>query len=240
MTSRNDTAGFAYELPAVRAGSMVDELNFHEGDESDWYWLNAPTALETFGNASKALLTGDMITAVPLVKTDAGLNETPERLYAYLFPAENIDPSDEVISLVPRERFSGVPDYYLLHVTNQIMPRDQIARGRALNFSGEDYVRVGDYSSLKLTTQATLEAWLYPTATSKTGIILNKEGEYKLARFADGKIGYAFGSSTDWNNTNYEAPLNQWTQITVTFNLGEVCLYANGELISKSPSKMMR
>ncbi len=113
----------------------------------------------------------------------------------------------------------------------------QVSKG--LSFDGvNDYVNVGAKSSLKVSTAITIEAWINPsgggTRPPYGGIIVNKEGEYEVARFPDGTIQWAFANSNPgwvWINTGYVAPLNQWTHIAVTYDLGLIKTYANGVLV---------
>lgn len=110
--------------------------------------------------------------------------------------------------------------------------------GAAANLDGvDDYVQVGAQSSLALTNTGTLSAWIYPTGAGSLppygGIIINKEGEYELARFTDGTIQWAFANTNpgwNWVNTGYVAPLNQWTHVAVTYDSGVVKTYINGTL----------
>jgi len=110
--------------------------------------------------------------------------------------------------------------------------------GAAVNLDGvDDYVQVGAQSSLALTNAGTLSAWIYPTGAGSHatcgGIIVNKEGEYELARFTDGTIQWAFANTNpgwNWVNTGYVAPLNQWTHVAVTYDGGIVKTYINGTL----------
>jgi hypothetical protein len=109
----------------------------------------------------------------------------------------------------------------------------------AVNFDGSSaYVQVGKVAKLNATTRTTLEAWIYPTGVgsgeSEGGIIINKEGEYQVARFRDGSIQWAFANRNPgwaWHNTGYVAPLNQWTYLAVVYNNGVVSTYANGALV---------
>jgi len=87
-----------------------------------------------------------------------------------------------------------------------------------------------------MTNACTLSAWIYPTGPGSVagGIIINKEGEYELARFADGTIQWAFANTTpgwNWINTGYVAPLNQWTHVAVVYESGIVKTYINGVLV---------
>src|SRR5207253_1760619 len=68
--------------------------------------------------------------------------------------------------------------------------------GSAASLVGvDDYVQVGPQASLAMTSTATFSAWIYPTGPGSMatygGIIVNKEGEYEIARFADGHIQWA-------------------------------------------------
>ncbi|MGH3554274.1 MAG: LamG-like jellyroll fold domain-containing protein, partial [Mycobacterium sp.] len=110
----------------------------------------------------------------------------------------------------------------------------------AVEFSGTNYVDAGSSTTLKATTQLTLEAWIRPTGVGtgggQGGIIINREGEYEIARFADGTIRWAFANANPgwvWVDTGYVAPLNEWTHIAVVYDNGVVSTYANGELVDQ-------
>src|SRR5262249_18366953 len=108
----------------------------------------------------------------------------------------------------------------------------------AVTFDGATaYVQVGNKPQLRVTTALSISAWIYPTGpglTSQGGVIVSKEGEYEVARFADGGIQWAFANSQpgwNWVNTQYAAPFNQWTHIVVRYAAGVVNTYANGQLV---------
>ena len=88
---------------------IVDGLNFHQGDTSDWYVVRTPAALLALGAADRALLIEDFIQAM-----DVG---TSQPLELTLVAAEDTDPSD-ALNLVAVSEPVGVPAYYLLHVIN--------------------------------------------------------------------------------------------------------------------------
>lgn len=101
----------------------------------------------------------------------------------------------------------------------------------------DDYVQMGSSPSLAVSGALTVAAWVYPTGPGSLptagGIIVNKEGEYELARFQDGTIRWAIANQSpgwQWVNTGLVAPLNQWTHVTLTYDGVSVKTYANGQL----------
>lgn len=105
------------------------------------------------------------------------------------------------------------------------------AGGSCLVFNGISYVRVGNPPDLRLSTTMSMEAWIYPTA-NRDGIVLNKENEYEMQRFADGSIQCAFQNARPgwaWINTGVVAPLNTWSHIAITYDNGVVTTYLNGQ-----------
>ncbi|HEY4632892.1 MAG TPA: LamG-like jellyroll fold domain-containing protein, partial [Candidatus Limnocylindrales bacterium] len=105
----------------------------------------------------------------------------------------------------------------------------------AFTFNGtSSRITVFNSASLQADGELTLEAWINPTGPGSDGIIVNKEGEYEVARFSDGTIRWAFANSNPgwtWINTGYVAKLNEWTQIAVVYDNGDVRTYADGELV---------
>jgi len=106
-------------------------------------------------------------------------------------------------------------------------PSEEAPRGfvnpRSLAFDGKSArVNVGDRASLTVRDALTLAAWVRPTANSEpVGIILNKEGEYELARSENGRFQFAVASSQpgwDFIDTGRELPLNDWTHVAVTYS----------------------
>lgn len=109
-----------------------------------------------------------------------------------------------------------------------------------INDAGDDgFVHVGASNTLRVSEQLTMEAWIYPTGpgthSAAGGIIVNKEGEYELARFSDGTIRWALGQESpawQWVNSHYIAPESQWTHVAVVYNneTERVETYINGVL----------
>lgn len=111
-------------------------------------------------------------------------------------------------------------------------------RGNALQFDGvNDYLRIGNQPALDMDTTMTLSAWIFPTGPGGGGyyggIIINKEGEYEIARCSDGQITWAIthgGTSWNWTMTGLFAPLNTWTHIALVYDGASVKTYGNGVL----------
>jgi hypothetical protein len=104
----------------------------------------------------------------------------------------------------------------------------------AINFDGvNDYVQVGSQPALLMTNALTLSAWIYPTSSTSTRTIVNREGEYDIGEL-EGVLSWAFSNTNpgwNWVSTGYSPPLFQWTHIAVTYNNGLVKTYANGVLV---------
>ncbi|HEX2473147.1 MAG TPA: calcium-binding protein, partial [Lacipirellulaceae bacterium] len=113
QTSRNDSAAFAALLPPIAVTgvdvTVIDGLNFHQGDRSDWYAIQTPAALRALGQAGLAFLAESLIQA-EVVGTGQVLQRT-------LVAAVDNDPTS-ALDLVPVSEPVGVPEYYLIHVIN--------------------------------------------------------------------------------------------------------------------------
>jgi hypothetical protein len=120
--------------------------------------------------------------------------------------------------------------------------------GGALHFDGDDdFVGIDDdavLASLELRDALTLEAWLYPTGPGSDptfgGTIINKEGEYSLARKPNGQIIFALANtSPGWSSVDTAAfaPLHRWTHVALTYGAasGEIAVYVNGQPVDSQP-----
>jgi hypothetical protein len=119
-----------------------------------------------------------------------------------------------------------------------------LSAGGAMSFNGTSaYVSAGTNPVLKVTTNLTIEAWINPTgpgsgSSGSGGVIAGREGEYMLARFADGTIRYALSnvppSAAGYINTAITTPLNEWTHVALTYAVigpsSQLRLYTNGVL----------
>ncbi|NJO06653.1 MAG: LamG domain-containing protein [Chloroflexaceae bacterium] len=114
--------------------------------------------------------------------------------------------------------------------------------GAAMTFDGvDDFLLIDDTNALRFSdtnpVSFTLSAWLNPNANT-TGIIINREGEYEIARFPNGNLHWALAIAAPrwrWIDTGVPLPLNQWSHIAFTYDSSlpeaqAVRTYLNGEL----------
>ncbi len=136
--------------------------------------------------------------------------------------------------------YHGVPENAQLTTD-----RDDLAN-RAYQFNGSSRIKVGGGAEegLRFDSTFSISAWFMATGsgtgTSPTtgGIIANKEGEYEIARFADGTMRVAAHNAADaqwiWINTNYTANLDTWYHIYWSYAPDGTQVFMNGELIYSS------
>jgi len=108
--------------------------------------------------------------------------------------------------------------------------------GGALSFDGaSDYVTVAGSASLGLATAATVEAWVYPTASSGWRAIVAKERNrggfpYGLETNAGVPDGYVKTSSKRAAAATTALAASTWTHLALTYDGAAVRLYVNGAL----------
>ncbi len=110
--------------------------------------------------------------------------------------------------------------------------------------ASKSYINAGVVDAYKATQAVTMEAWVYPTGMgdpTNGGIIVNREGEYEIARLPNGHIEYALANTAPgwfWIDTGYTAPLNTWMHLVLTYNSADktVALYANGQEVYRNAS----
>ncbi len=110
----------------------------------------------------------------------------------------------------------------------------------AFRFDGvNDYFKATNEEGLRMSNQFSLSAWIYPTGAGSGqfgsgGVIISKEGEYVIGRAANGEIFYSIANTEPgWTtqNTEYVAPLNQWTHLTFVYDGAAAKLYADGAIV---------
>ena len=112
-----------------------------------------------------------------------------------------------------------VPIYDLTHTTtNTITPIkvtvDQMGAG--CHGVGTGYVTITDHALLDLTTEATVDCWIYPKASAGNGIILQKSGAYCL-RIRNTNILEWFVNAKTPVTYDYTANINSWIHVTATY-----------------------
>lgn len=110
--------------------------------------------------------------------------------------------------------------------------------GSAFEFStSDDRVVMSSLGRGRIENQLELSmcAWIYPTGPGTNGgIIINKEGEFELARFPDGTLHFAVAGPTNtWSWTPAHArtaPLDTWTHVCLVLQPPSGLLYVNNHL----------
>jgi PKD repeat protein len=113
--------------------------------------------------------------------------------------------------------------------------------GNALKFDGiNDWVTVNDSASLDLSSNMTLEAWVYPQQSMpndwRTVIMKEQTGGavYNLNATNDTNLpGFSFYDGV-WHSLNGPEPLslNQWTHLVATYDGNVQRLYINGVMVA--------
>lgn len=107
--------------------------------------------------------------------------------------------------------------------------------GTLLTFNGTtQYVSVPDDSSLRLTDNFTIEAWIYPTRTNSS-IIDKGNYNYLLSVQPNGQLGLGLYNNGTWIYSSGSVPLNEWSHVALVFQTGTNGLkfYRNGVLLSE-------
>jgi len=114
--------------------------------------------------------------------------------------------------------------------------------GGALVFSGDSYVTIPNSASLALTAGMTLEAWVFPTASTGLEAALMKEQPgglvyalYTSSSSSRPMVYFNTGPST--NRHRYLSgpgalPLNTWSHLAATYDGATLRLYINGAQVS--------
>jgi hypothetical protein len=112
--------------------------------------------------------------------------------------------------------------------------------GSALTFDGvNDWVTVPDSTSLDLSTRATLEAWVFPTALGglwRTALLKEQPGQLVYALYAHNDAsrpsGHLFTTGDLFSNGTAAVPLNAWTHLAMSWDGTTQRLYVNGNLVA--------
>ncbi|HMD36177.1 MAG TPA: LamG-like jellyroll fold domain-containing protein, partial [Vicinamibacterales bacterium] len=84
----------------------------------------------------------------------------------------------------------------------------------------------------------TFAAWIRPRGIQgESGTIVDVPVQYRIARYFDGTLRWAFNTTAgfNWVNTGVSIPLNTWSHVAVTYKDGLVTSYLNGRLVHSAP-----
>jgi len=111
--------------------------------------------------------------------------------------------------------------------------------GKALSFNGvNNYVQIPQSSSLDVTSQLTVEAWIYPRAyvdnTGQTsGIVCRTDwngGHIYVLSFYPNSQKASFSVNPAWEQpSTTDVQLNTWTHLAMTYDGSRVQFYMNGQ-----------
>ena len=115
---------------------------------------------------------------------------------------------------------------------------------KALQFDGkDDYVDCGNDSSLDITDEITIEAWIKPTNIAWMTVVEKSDSPYLAYRFfaPNNNGGMRFAASFSGNWTTHDSNNNiltagQWNYVAVTYDGSNVKFYVNG-IVDLTPSQ---
>jgi len=117
-----------------------------------------------------------------------------------------------------------------------IMPYTQGMVGQAVQLTEGTHFRFTHaLADVTFTDRLTFAAWVNPEGEAgEAGVIASKEDQFRIARFADGTVRFAFNNADPgyvWVNTGAVLPLNTWSHLALTYDNGVVKTYINGRLV---------
>jgi len=103
--------------------------------------------------------------------------------------------------------------------------------GSAVEFDGvADYVNCGNDTSLNITGEISIEAWVKPNSLKATAqAIVSKEDSYVFAQKGDEIVLYIYGGTTQYSS-GLDLVIGSWQHVVVTYNESVIKFYKNGNL----------
>ncbi len=115
--------------------------------------------------------------------------------------------------------------------------------GSALSFSGSSWIIMNDSESLNLVNGVTLEAWVYPTASSGWSTAIFKEEFHDLAYGLFPSSGAGLPNISMITSSGLQGidgtsalPLNTWSHLAGTYDGVNLQLYVNGIQAASAPA----
>jgi hypothetical protein len=111
---------------------------------------------------------------------------------------------------------------------------DAVAGQGWVNGAASNYLDTLDESRLLMSSAVTVALWVKPIAHSgQSGTLVTKPAQYRIARYLDGTLRWAFSHSGGytWVNTGAIIPAQQWSHVAVAYDNGLVKSYLNGTLV---------
>jgi len=101
----------------------------------------------------------------------------------------------------------------------------------------DDYIQVGSSTSLVVSSEMAMEAWVNPSGrfpAAGYSVVACREGEYLLAIGSDLKIQWCLANSNPgwtWIYTGVAVPSNQWTHVALSYDGSSIKTYTNACLV---------
>lgn len=135
-------------------------------------------------------------------------------------------------------RFEGTTLDQLMNVYGDPVPSGPVyfapgVAGQSWEAQSATYLVTHDGGRLLATDALTIAAWMKPAGhAGESGTIVSKPSQYRVARYGDGTLRWAFNQSGtfEWINTGVMIPSSVWTHVAVVYDHGVVNTYVNGRL----------
>lgn len=99
------------------------------------------------------------------------------------------------------------------------------------NGTSSGHLRIEDNALLDMPTNLSVGVWIYPTAYPTGGnlhTIVSKDENFEFHLDSTGRVFWWWGGGSRSLTTSASVPLNQWSHITITYQVGEQKIFING------------